>query len=296
MNCTYTGTLSHLVTSIAEDRDICSSGGYISAFPKIMMTPWKSDYIKIVVCGKGCFEINVDGEDYNVNAGETAFVNDNASISVVSCSDDVTVNILMFLPSAIKDILGNTVMVMRVYNTMNPTPCHIWKTGEEDMIVMYGILLHKAEAERNMPFVADESKLLLTSFTYRLCSLFSKRLAQSDKSNDRKTEIFSRLLQLVSEYYNKERSVSFYADKLCLSPKYLSSLVKTQCGYTVQELVFKALIRRSIFLMNNTSLTISEISNELNFPNVSSYGTFFKKHTGLSPRNYRNAVKLKIQP
>ena len=54
-----------------------------------------------------------------------------------------------------------------------------------------------------------------------------------------------------------------------------------------QQLIFKAIIRRSIYLMKNTNMTIQQIACEFSFPNASSFGTFFKKHTGLSPKNYR---------
>ena len=56
----------------------------------------------------------------------------------------------------------------------------------------------------------------------------------------------------------QERGVEFYADKLCLSPKYLSAVSKSICGYTVQELVFKAIIRKCISLLKNTQKNIQE--------------------------------------
>ena len=104
---------------------------------------------------------------------------------------------------------------------------------------------------------------------------------------DRKIEIFEELVHLIEEHYTRERSVAFYADKLCLTPKYLTVLVKSLCGKTVQQLIFRAIIRRSIFLMKNTNKTIQQIAYELSFPNASAFGTFFKKHTGLSPKHYR---------
>ena len=85
----------------------------------------------------------------------------------------------------------------------------------------------------------------------------------------------------------QERGVEFYADKLCLSPKYLSAVSKSICGYTVQELVFKAIVRKSISLLKNTQQDIQEISNAFGFPNASYFGTFFKKQVGMSPQQYR---------
>ena len=88
--------------------------------------------------------------------------------------------------------------------------------------------------------------------------------------------------------------MTFYADKLCLSPKYLTALVKSVSGYTVQQLIFKAIIRRSIFLINSTSKTIQEIADDLSFPNASAFGTFFKKQTGHSPKHYRRKVLANV--
>lgn len=79
----------------------------------------------------------------------------------------------------------------------------------------------------------------------------------------------------------------FYADKLCLSAKYLTSLVKSVSGNTVQQLVFKAIVKKAIFLVTSTDKSIKEISDYLNFPNASAFGTFFKKQVGMSPINYR---------
>ena len=88
----------------------------------------------------------------------------------------------------------------------------------------------------------------------------------------------------------QERGVEFYADKLCLSPKYLSAVSKSICGYTVQELVFKAIIRKSISLLKNTQKDIQEISNAFGFPNASYFGTFFTKQVGVSPQQYRKSL------
>jgi AraC family transcriptional activator of pobA len=100
--------------------------------------------------------------------------------------------------------------------------------------------------------------------TYRLCSIFSASFQKEGKEMRRKIETFEMLVKLIEENFMRERTVAFYADLLCLTPKYLSVIVKSVCGKTVQQ-----------------------IASDLSFPNASSFGTFFKKHTGLSPKNYR---------
>ena len=129
--------------------------------------------------------------------------------------------------------------------------------------------------------------MLLLALTHRLCSVYTRKLIAEKTSVSHKHDIFIRLVQLIEQYYTKERGVDFYADKLCLSPKYLSALSKSICGYTVQELVFKSIIRKSISLLKNTQKNVQEISDFFNFPNASYFGTFFKKQIGMSPQQYR---------
>ena len=96
-----------------------------------------------------------------------------------------------------------------------------------------------------------------------------------------------QLMQLIDQYHTQERGVKFYADRLCLSPKYLTSLVKSVSGSSVQQLVFKAITKKAISLITTTDKSIKEIADLLNFPNASAFGTFFKKQVGMSPVNYR---------
>ena len=97
-----------------------------------------------------------------------------------------------------------------------------------------------------------------------------------------------QFMQLVDRYYDRERGVRFYADRLCLSPKYLTMLVKS--GSTVQQLVFKAITKRAISLVSTTDKSIKEIADILHFPNASAFGTFFKKQVGVSPVAYRHGL------
>ena len=185
-------------------------------------------------------------------------------------------------------MLGNTVVSMRLYSTLYPQSCTVAHTGYEEMLTSYArMLLDLEQKEKHDTYSLHEQKLLLMAVTYRLCSIFSASFQKEGKEMRRKIETFEMLVKLIEENFMRERTVAFYADQLCLTPKYLSVIVKSVCGKTVQQLIFKAIIRRSIYLMKNTDKTIQQIACELSFPNASSFGTFFKKHTGLSPKNYR---------
>ena len=279
--------LKVLEDALDKRLDICSSEGSLTVFPKSLLSSYLVDYIGIIVCIDGFFSFEVNEEQGVVKAGETLFLTENVRLQIKVASDNLKYYLLFYRIAPIRDILGNTVMMMRLYSTLNPRPFSILATGEEYAIADYVQLLPCSSYGESTMFDGHERKLLMLSLTYRLCSIFNRKVVQGGEASGHKIDIFVRLITLISEHYQKERSVSFYADRLCLSPKYLSSMVKGICGYTVQDLVFKAIIRRAIFLMTSTSKTILEISDELHFPNASAFGTFFKKQTGLSPKHYR---------
>lgn len=175
---------------------------------------------------------------------------------------------------------------MKFLEMNNPKKCWVMHTGHEAELAKYSELL-AAKGQNNNAFATYEHKLLLLSLTYRLCSIFSSLSNNIDNASNRKMEIYIELIQLIDKHYTHERGVRFYADKLCLSAKYLTSLVKSISGNTVQQLVFKAIVKKAIFLVTSTDKSIKEISDYLNFPNASAFGTFFKKQVGMSPINYR---------
>ena len=252
------------------------------------MQPFYSDYVGIVVCHQGMFRFQVNGASFAASMGETIFLSPEILFHVQETSSDFRFTLLFYRVEQIRHMLGNTVMSMRLYSTLYPKACTVAQTGYEEMLTSYArMLLVLEQKEKKDTYSDHEQKLLLMAVTYRLCSIFSASLTTARKEMDRKIETFEELVKLIDANFMRERGVAFYADQLCLTPKYLSVIVKSVCGKTVQQLIFKAIIRRSIYLMKNTNMTIQQIACELSFPNASSFGTFFKKHTGLSPKNYR---------
>lgn len=256
--------------------------------PHFLMQPFYSDYVGIVICHQGMFRFCVDGASFVASMGESVFLSPGTLLQVQETSPDFRFTLLFYRVEQIRHMLGNTVVSMRLYSTLYPSACTVAHTGYEEMLSSYARMLLKLE-QKEAPdtYSQHEQKLLLMAVTYRLCSIFSSTFKAAGKEMERKVEVFESLVKLIEEHFMRERSVAFYADQLCITPKYLSVIVKSVCGMTVHQLLFKAIIRRSIYLMKNTNKTIQQIASDLSFPNASSFGTFFKKHTGLSPKNYR---------
>ena len=104
---------------------------------------------------------------------------------------------------------------------------------------------------------------------------------------NRKEQIFHDFLTLLEEYYTQERSISFYADRMCLTPKYLSTIVKEVSGKHGMQWIDEYVVLEAKALLRDGSISVKEASDQLNFPSQSMFGRFFKKMTGLSPKQYK---------
>ena len=134
---------------------------------------------------------------------------------------------------------------------------------------------------------------LLTSLTYLSTDVWEQQVDEARKKNGsqrsaRLNQILEQFLALVNEYHCSERGMAFYADKLCLTPKYLSKLIRQASGRSAPEWIDEFVILEAKNLLKYTNLDIKEIVYRLHFPNQSVFYKFFKAHTGMTPSEYRN--------
>ena len=99
--------------------------------------------------------------------------------------------------------------------------------------------------------------------------------------------IFDEFKHLLLLYFRAERSVSFYADKLFITPKYLSTVVKEISGISPKEWISNITLQEIKYKLLYSSISVKEIAYSLNFPNCSFFGKYFKTHIGISPTRYR---------
>ena len=271
---------------MANNEDICCSCGIIRTFPEALRHNFHVADVGIIVCKSGHFTFKCEEKEYVVNKDETLFLSRDVRFSIIDQSDDCSVVIIFYRADSIRNILGSTIVGMKFVEYLNPRDCWVMHTGHEKELEKYSELLAERKSNENV-FAANERQLLLLSLTYRVCSIFRELSKDGNNESSRKLETYMQLMQLIDKHFMQERGVRFYANQLCLSPKYLTQLVKSVSGRTVQQLVFKAITKKAVYLITSTDKSIKEISDYLNFPNASAFGTFFKKQVGVSPVNYR---------
>ena len=161
------------------------------------------------------------------------------------------------------------------------------KTGE--VFRDYFKVLIKAQ-HLNNTFVREEQlPLILTGLIIELGNIKKQEpVATTSQRYTRSQEIVKELIRIVIENYKTERNISFYADKMHLSPQHLSTTIKKTTGRTLTDIISAFVIKDAQAKLKSTELTIQEIAYSLNFPDISFFGKYFKRYTGMSPKQYRN--------
>ncbi|WP_228459252.1 helix-turn-helix domain-containing protein [Chryseobacterium carnipullorum] len=107
-----------------------------------------------------------------------------------------------------------------------------------------------------------------------------------------KKDIFLKFSQMIRDNIRQHRTVQFYADQLFVSGKYLIEVIKKASGKTPHQVIDETLLKEAYMMLGNPDITISEIAFELQFNSASAFGRFFKKHTSISPSEYRNRESI----
>ena len=117
-------------------------------------------------------------------------------------------------------------------------------------------------------------------------SICSREMEKMDP-DETSARVFMRFLTLVQQNCRREREVAWYADRLCVTPKYLSAVCKHQSGKTASDWITEHVIEDIRYYLKSTDLSIKQICNQLGFSNSSFFGKYVKEHFGMTPLQLR---------
>lgn len=249
----------------------------------------KLDMIFILLCVEGKMRLSINGKEYEVLTGD-----------IIICSPNVYLNDYLLSPNFKSKILGLSYSALQrslqinkeiwdliLYVVKHP----VFHLNEDALRLIenyYAVVQQKIQTPPNA-FHKEIMFSLFQSVYYEIFAIIKDSIQQRSVGNDmnRADYLFKRFLELLYEYEGKERSVSFYADKMCISPKYLSMIVRSASGKSALEWIHEYTIKSIIRQLKHTDKSIKEIADELNFPNMSFFGKFVKSQVGVPPKEYR---------
>lgn len=152
-------------------------------------------------------------------------------------------------------------------------------------------LKNEMEVFKNKEYCNEIVMSYINLITYKACSYLSSYLEALDRENEtlnkRSQEYYNKFMSLLRQNFKNERSLDFYAAKLCITPKYMTSLIKKTSGKSALEWINDSVILEAKNLLRYSGMSIQEISDYLSFSNQSFFSQYFKRLSGCSPSEYR---------
>ena len=259
----------------------------VSQLP-IPMEPRRMGCKLFALCTQGKAQYSVDTVEYTVYANDMMIISEGQITDDVMLSRDFNgMGIIVsddFFNEIVKDV--HELSTLFLFTRANPV-CHLTQQ-ECDNIVDYFRMLKQKTDDLKHHFRRETVRSLLTTMIYDLSTIIFRMQNTVDRRQTRGEAIFTQFLQLVELNFRHERRVSWYAKQLCISPKYLSEIIKQVSRRTPNDWIDNFVTLEIRVLLRNSTKSIKEIAQELNFPNQSFFGKFFKEHVGVSPSQYRN--------
>lgn len=246
-------------------------------------------------CIKGEFEVEINLKKFTIRK-DSMFIYTPGNIVRVTNIDPQEKESVHFVVVAIsEDLMSSTRFdFSKLYNEslrLLESPCVVINENERELCRKYFDLIQEVSKMR-IPNMRESVAALISSIFYLMGAMWTDRLTAAKKNGGEEVSTRSKIvledfLMLVRDYHTKERSLSFYADKLYLTPKYLSKLIKSVSGKSAHEWIDSFVILEAKNLLKYSDMSIKSIVYELNFPNQTTFYRFFKTKTGMTPSEYR---------
>lgn len=270
--------------SLGGDLKVCRNLEYLP------LTSYPS-YIQlalIVRCTKGTAVIDVNGNTRQIEENELIILLPGQLVSLDEVSSDFLVNGLLLSKKLFDDILSGIPRFSPYFFFYMRS--HYWYPLSRKNVLRletyFSLIKDKVLSRSSLRY--DSIMNLFRYFFLEIYNHYQEESAEvNTKFDTRKEELANKFFNLLMNNYRENRDVAYYADKLCISPKYLSMIIKETSGKSAKDWILEYVILEVKALLKNTSLNIQEISLRTNFSNQSSLGRFFRKHTGMSLTEYR---------
>ena len=269
---------------LSRERPFVAGANNMTAFHRHL---YKLDCMVIIFCHSGWGQVLIDLRQHEIIQNTQLILLPGTVISLAGQSDDFRVSYFaaceeMFREACIR-------FEPSFFHFLKDKPCFTLPdefTTNIDRLMEATIALY---ADRDHSFRYQIARNHLQSFLLDVYDKIHRLFTRDDmEGHNRQDAFFRKFNALVHENCLTEREVSFYADRLCISAKYLAGICRsTTAGSSAKQIIDKHVILEIKVLLQSTELSIQEIADRLGFPDQSYLGRYFKRYEGMSPGDYR---------
>lgn len=252
--------------------------------------PVKLSFTVAIFCLAGRMRFQINLRDIELRANDILIVQEGAIGKYRSMSGDTRIAVVAFASEYFQTALQLDA-TMSLQRLLYASPVfHLTPEAMEESMAIYRLMKAKI-AETDNPF----RKGAVLGYTQVLTYNAYKYLLASESDNGKPTgkssrqqELYKQFMEEVRKGYTQERSISYYADKLCVTSKYLSQVVHKVSGRFAGDWITNFVILEAKALLKSRKYTVQQIADRLNFANQSFFGKYFKDKVGCSPSEYQN--------
>lgn len=254
--------------------------------------PCRIDAFIIGVGTDGETSVSYNLHDYRLTKG-SMFLFGPKNILQIQSNEQFKAHVLAVSTDFMERIDIDTKHMMPLFLQFSEHPCLSISSEESRTLCDFITLIERETRGSESRFSYNVLNELIAATLYKTGDILHRYLAEHPQDDEivrtRAEEYFRQFMKLLGKHYREERTVGFYARQLCITPKYLTTLIKRISSKSVSEWIDTFVTLEAKTLLKYSNMSIQEIAYYLNFPNQSFFGSYFKRNTGMSPSQYKAA-------
>lgn len=287
-------TLNELITMAGGEKRPGIMGECIAANSasemEIFRFPSRLNALIIGVGTEGETSLTSNLQEFRLKK-DSLFIFSPKHILQVQSNNRFKAHLIVIAPDFLKRINIDTKRMMPLFLQFGSLPCMELTHAESQSLRSFILMVEQELKGSETDFSSEIIGGLIAATIYKVGDILTHYLTEHPEVDspihNRAEEYFRQFTELLGEHYKHERSVGFYARQLCITPKYLTTLIKRISGKSVSEWIDNYVILEAKTLLKYSNMSVQEIAYYLNFPNQSFFGSYFKRNAGMSPSQYK---------
>ena len=255
--------------------------------------PVKLDCFIIAFCMKGETSININNKNHVLSADHCTIILPNTIIRQMHNNEGCTFRIVAISSKFMKEATSSRKETWDIGFYLYNNPVFPINRDSSYKRYLYKEIALTCINEKEHAYSKEAKKHLFSAIFCEILGTLHQAISLQedlpDYRNDRSMHIFRKFIEKVAEDNGTHRTVAYYADLLCYSPKHLSCVIKRISGKTPISIIHEHAIKQIKYQLKHSDKSIKEVANYFDFTNPSFFGKFVKTHTGMSPMQFRNS-------
>lgn len=245
--------------------------------------PFMMDEIRVLVLQKGYVDVRINMIEHRVDAGSVVFVGRYVVTEITEVGDDIQAFVLSMSDELLRLASWNVMPKAfdgRLQNFVLPLTSQEMDYLDKLHLIIYNSLKEQASSSQ---VVLQLVGAIMTHISY----LWEKSEITQETAKSREQQLFTEFIRLVGQYAAERHGLDFYASHLCVTPRYMSTIVSNVSGRSAKHWIDEAMVNAIKVQLRYSDKQVAEIAYDMNFPNPSFFCKYFRRLTGMTPMDYR---------